>query len=684
MPPKLTPDQWARENRQYPASAGVPGPREPSLTPYVIPFERAVDSSGASRVVGVFGAQMGKTDSELDIVGHRLDQRPAPILWVAPTKEFLTEQFEPRLMGLLDEAPRLSGKVQRGKRMKKTRKIVAGVPIRLAHAGSSSALKSDPAALAIVDEYDEMLANIKGQGDPLGLVEARGDTYADFVTVVTSTPSQGHIETEIDPVSGLEFWKVADPEAVQSPIWSLFQSGTRYHWAWPCPHCGDYFVPRFSCLHWPKHATPAQARRDAYLVCPHCGCTINEDENVTVVQSNMSAKRWMNDRGRYIAPGQTINRDGEVEGAPPDSTTLSFWVSGLASPFRTWGQRAERYLSALASGDDNEIQTAMNAGFGECYTLGGLGETPEWQEVMTKRLPYRIGDLPREVIRITAGVDVQKRSLIYTVRGFGARGSSWLLDFGQIYGPTSDRNVWDELETYLLTPIHGRMIDCVFIDSGFRPNKTGAGDEHRVYEFALRYPRWVFATKGKDTQTTPLRPSKVEVAHTGKRHKSSLTLIHLDTDYFKSLVHSRVRLEIGRPGSFHLPMGLVEPDGSIFGGVTEDYARQIVSEGRTINPANGKAQWIRRHKDNHFLDCESMAAAAAYMLRVHTIPEGTVRVGEGADLVTIEPVQPAPVAPPAAREEVNQAPPQQPQPLPAQPRRDDWMRPEGGRRKSIW
>ncbi len=92
-------------------------------------------------------------------------------------------------------------------------------------------------------------------------------------------------------------------------------------------------------------------------------------------------------------------------------------------------------------------------------------------------------------------------------------------------------------------------------------------------------------------------------------------------------------------------MGLVEPDGAIFGGVTEDYARQIVSEGRKINPANGKAQWIPRHKDNHFLDCESMAAAAAYMLRVHTIPEGTVRVGEGADLVTIEPVQPAPVVP---------------------------------------
>lgn len=629
----------------------------------MIPIARAIADVGAGRVVAALAAQMGKTDLELDVVGHRLDQRPAPILWVGPTKDFLTDQFEPRLMGLLDEAPRLAAKVQRGKRMKKTRKIVAGVPVRLAHAGSSSALKSDPAALAIVDEYDEMLANIKGQGDPLGLVEARGDTYADFVTVVTSTPSRGHVETEIDPVSGLEFWKVVEPEAVQSPIWSLFQTGTRYHWAWPCQQCGDYFIPRYTCLNWAKNATPAQARRATHLVCPHCGYP-HEDEK---------HKKAMNDRGRFIAPGQAIDREGNVTGAPPDSSTISFWVSGLASPFRTWGQRAERYLSALASGDDNEIQTAMNAGFGECYTLGGLGETPEWQEVMSKRLPYRVGDLPSEVFRIVCSVDVQKRSLVYVIRGFGSRGSSWLLDFGQIWGPTSENEVWDELESLIHTPIRGRTIDVIFVDSGFRPNKANAGDEHRVYEFARRFPRWVFATKGHDTQSTPLRPSKVEITHGGKRLKSSLTLMHLDSDYFKSLVHSRVRLEIGRPGSLHLPGGASE-GGMVVGGITEDYARQIVSEGRVINALNGKPQWVRRFKDNHFLDCEAMAAAAGYLLRVHSIPEGAQRSGDVVDLVQVEPP-----APRSTQPEEPEPPARPVQPPPPSRRGPGWLDGSGSR-----
>src|SRR5205807_1151169 len=115
------------------------------------------------------------------------------------------------------------------KRQKKTLKRVAGVRVRLAHAGSSTALKSDPAAVALVDEYDELLKDVKRQGDPLGLVEARAATFADFVTGVTSTPSRGTIDVKRDERSGLEFWKPAPAEDLESPIWKLWQEGTMHH-----------------------------------------------------------------------------------------------------------------------------------------------------------------------------------------------------------------------------------------------------------------------------------------------------------------------------------------------------------------------------------------------------------------------------------------------------------------------
>lgn len=78
----------------------------------------------------------------------------AALLGLGP--ERVSDQFEPRLMELLDQAEMLARKMARGRTMKKTLKRVAGVRVRLAHAGSSAALKSDPAALAFVDEYDEM------------------------------------------------------------------------------------------------------------------------------------------------------------------------------------------------------------------------------------------------------------------------------------------------------------------------------------------------------------------------------------------------------------------------------------------------------------------------------------------------------------------------------------------------
>jgi len=570
----------------------------------MIPWSAAVHRGGYRRVVAVTSAQSGKTDSMLDIIGARLDQRPAPILYVGPTKEFLTDQFEPRLMALLDEADTLANKVVRGRRMKKTLKHVAGVRLRLAHAGSSTALKSDPAALALIDEYDEMMANVKGQGDVLGLVEARGETYADFVTAITSTPARGLVEIEPDDTSGLEFWARSAPDDLESPIWKLWQEGTRHHWAWPCRHCQEFFIPRFKQLRWPERATPAQAKQAATLECPRCGGQHSEADKV-----------WMNARGAMLAPGQTITLKEDaphVTGAPAESSTLSMWTSGLCSPFVTWGQRAETYLTALQSGDHDRIQTAMNAGFGECYAMTASGDVPDWQEIMERRQPYRPGDVPSGGLRLVMGVDVQKFSLVYVIRAFGARGTSWLIDNGQLYGPTEDDDVWSALADLMLTPVGGMQIEKVFVDSGFRPDKPELGNEHKVYEFCRRYSWLCAPTKGKDVQSPPYRVSKIEVKPDGKKALYSIDLVTLSTDFFKSLVMSRIRTPADQPGAFH-----------VHEAVSEDYCKQLTSEARVV--VEGKPVWVKRSRNNHFLDCEALCAAIGYTLNVQRIPEGIER-----------------------------------------------------------
>lgn len=622
---KTTPDEWAAENREYPATSGHPGKRNPRLTPYVVAFGRAAFSNHYKRTVLVCGAQMGKTETELDLIGAKLDQRPAPILYAGPSKEFVTDQFEPRLMELFDQAPTLKRKLARGKRNKKTQKWVGGVKVRLAHAGSSTALKSDPFALALVDEYDEMLSNVRGQGDPLGLIEARGDTYADATIVVTSTPSQGTVEVQSDPESGLEFWKVADPNDVESPIWKLWQSGTRYHWAWPCPHCDEFFIPRFKHLSWPKHASPAEARRSARMVCPHCGTEIEDAQ-----------KEAMNARGVYVAPGQRIV-DGDVLGDPPDSSTASFWVSGLASPFVPFGERVERYLTAQGSGEKDKIQTAVNAGFGELYSLGG-GDAPVWSEVAAHRASYRRGEVPEDVVGLTMGVDVQKMRLIWTTRGWGPKQSSALIDFGEIWGRTEEDDVWQRLSELLDTRYDGLPIRRAYIDSGYRPNSPSLPSEHRVYAFCRQHSRVAVATKGYAKRSRPIEETTIDVTVAGGKAKYGLPLALLDTDFFKSWVHDKVRSPLvveGQmvPGAWRVPSD-----------VTEEYCRQVVAEARIRKPS-GALDWVRLSRENHFLDCEALAYAAAYSLGVARIGDEVRRPPKPAQEDPTIPKEPTPPKP---------------------------------------
>jgi phage terminase large subunit GpA-like protein len=581
----------------------------------MIPFMRAFEDARYNTVVFVCGGQMGKTDSVIDVILSRLDQRPVPIIYAGPDRNFVTDQFEPRFDDALNRSPSLSVKLARGKKNKKTRKIVSGVPVRLAWAGSANQLKSDPAGLAIVDERDGMAKNIKGEGDPVRLLEVRGDTHADFTLGVTSTPTEGTVEIERDADSGLAFWRVVDQDDIatlDSPIWKLWQRGTRYHWAWPCPHCEDYFIPRFDCLVIPKiditpkggketierDATAIEARRLAFLQCPNCGGVIEEKQ-----------KFEMNAHGVYVAPGQRIEPDGgRVIGDPPDGTTVSFWVSGLASPFVSFGERAGRYVEALNSGDQEEVQTVINGGFGELWAPAG-GDAPEWADVARLKLPYPSRDIPGGVLLLTAGIDVQKNRLVTVVRGWGVRQESWLIEQNEIWGETEHGDVWVDLAEMLARPFGDLLIRRAFIDSGFRPGKKDEVPEHRVYEFCRRHARVVYAVKGFDHRDQPLSVKRIDVTPKGKAAKYGLDLVRLDSDFFKSWVHERVRWPDDQPGGWHLPSD-----------TTEAYCRQIVSEGRVKKPSGGYT-WIQRSRDNHFLDCEAMAYAAAYMLGVQRIAD---------------------------------------------------------------
>jgi phage terminase large subunit GpA-like protein len=319
----------------------------------------------------------------------------------------------------------------------------------------------------------------------------------------------------------------------------------------------------------------------------------------------------MNARGRYVAPGQTVDKDGNVEGNPPESKSASFWVSGLASPFVSFGERIAVLVEAQQSGDDAMVQQAVNAGFGELYSPGG-GEVPEWMEIKEKsqRATYKRGEVPADVIHLILTADIQRHSIYWVLRGWGARATSWLVNHGNLHGDTSEEDVWDALADLLVNPVEGVPIRMGFVDSGFRPGKVETLPLNRIYEFCRRFMRRMRPTKGSSApMRVPLMISKIEVQRKdGRAFKYGLDLVRLDTDHWKSWVHERLKWPDDKVGAWYVPRG-----------IEDDYCHQIVSEARLKQPT-GKVEWVQRSRANHYLDCEAMQAAAGYLLNVQRIP----------------------------------------------------------------
>jgi len=294
--------------------------------------------------------------------------------------------------------------------------------------------------------------------------------------------------------------------------------------------------------------------------------------------------------GKYIP--HAMGPDGEFVPMEDraDLTVRSFWVSGIASPFRTIGRAAEEVARAFRSMNPDEVQAATNTVGGEPY--GMTGDSPTQSVVKDKRQPY---SEPAGVRFVTIGADVQKESIYYVARGWGVNAESWLLDYGQVFGNTEYDDVWIALASIIARPQCGYVPRLSLVDSGFRAAE--------VYNFARRTPN-VSPSKGRDTMDRPHYDSLVDESPRGKAMRSGVRLWHVNSDYYKQWVYARIRWPHGQPGDWHIPDT-----------VSDDYCAQVVNEVRGV--IKGKVVWqTTGNKRNHFLDCEVNATCAAHICNV--------------------------------------------------------------------
>lgn len=537
--------------------------------PYLLaPYEAATDPR-TSTLVLVCGAQMGKTEFLLNLLAWNGHDRGRPALYIGPTEKNVRSVSNDRVRKLFRSTPALDALVAKGQADKVTEKWIRGARLGFAWASSATELATHPCAVVVVDERDRMASDVNSEGDPVILARARTKNYRNSICVVASTPTLTHA----------------------SPVWTLWEEGTMGMWSWRCADCGAVYVPRLELLTYDAERSLAEIEATACIACPACGVLIN------------AAPAQLNQTGVYQyfsepGPEDPMKPTGPAL-EPRPSSTASFWISGLCSPWITFGEVARELEAAKRSGEPTKVQGVTNTWGGETFRMAG--DRPAWQEIEACQAPYDAGKVPLGCQVLVAGVDVQRDRLYLCVRGFGHQLESWLLEETVLHGETAFEEVWIRLGNYLSRVYGDLSIARMLIDSGYKPAQDYRVPEHIVYQFCRRYPALAFPSKGYQTLARPYNLSELK--------SERLYLVTFDTDHFKTSLYHRVRWPQDEPGAWH-----------VYRGISRDYCQQLVAE-EVVQHPTGKRVWQANRRANHFFDCEVLNLVAARTLALEALPE---------------------------------------------------------------
>jgi phage terminase large subunit GpA-like protein len=493
-PPKLTVSEWAdRERRLDSQSSAEPGKWHTARAEYQRGIMDACSDPSIQEIVVMAGAQLGKSEALLNIIGYYIDNDPAPILMIQPSLDMAQSFSKDRIAnGLLQSSPCLKGKVQspraRDSGNTTLHKIFPGGSISLVGANSPSGLASRPIRLVLFDEVDRYPTSAGSEGDPISLARKRSSTFWNRKIVMVSTPTNKDA----------------------SRIEEAFEKSDKRFYHIPCKHCGHKQRLVWANVRWVDD-NPDTA---AYM-CEECNVLWSESDR----------------RGSV--------KDGEWVVTEPDRKVAGFAISGLYSPWTPLSDGVREFLTVKKNPE--QLRVWINTYLGE--TWEDEGETVDELSLAERREDYN-GFIPEEVIFITCGVDVQDNRLELTVVGWGIDDESWVIEHQTLYGDPSTPQLWSALDSQIFKtyqtyddrtlPIRGTCID------------SGGHFTNSVYQYCKKNAgRRVFAIKGVGGEGRAIvsKPSKNNVA------KCPLFPIGVDTT--KDLLFARMRIAEMGAGYIH-------------------------------------------------------------------------------------------------------------------------------------
>lgn len=557
-PEELTVSEWAEKYRVLDDSSNLSGKWSNDVTPYLIGIMNALNDDYLREIYFCKGSQIGGTEVLINMLMYIIDKSPAPTMIVYPSDDLASDISREKLIPafrLVPQVKRLFLENQSKELKLKFKTMV----LHLRGAGSPSKLASKAIKYLFFDEIDKMGGASKKEASPYSLAMERIKTYkAQSKVYACSTPT---LSTNY--------------------IWKLHNEADEIrHYYVPCPHCGEMIELLWKQIKFDKNESGELSYYDraktAVYICQECGCIIANKDKPKMLR----AGEWRTVKKRGIGRAKKAG----------------FWLSSLYSIFLTWADIAEEFLK---SKDDPEtLQNFVNSWLAEPWEDTKLKTSKDLVMERQTTLPEMV--VPSWAKLLTGGVDVQEGSLYYTVRAWGNFMTSQNIAHGQVI---SFQDIEQVMNLEWSREDGGKMVvNLALIDSGFQPDDT--------YEFCITNSEWAMPCKGSSNpMQTHYRISQINKPGT---KIDGIRLVLTDGGKYKDTIAARMRRENGN-GSW-----------MVYQDCDEDYAEQVTSEHKiSIRKGNGKTvqSWVKKksHGDNHFLDCEVYAMAAADILGVRSL-----------------------------------------------------------------
>lgn len=340
----------------------------------------------------------------------------------------------------------------------------------------------------------------------------------------------------------------------------------------PCPHCGEYIVFRWKQIKIPDGGSEKDRVKGSIYCCQECGCQITDTEKINMLR-----------KGEWRA----VKKRGSGK-----ARKVSFWLNALYSRFLTWSDIVQEFLDS--KDDPEKLQNFINSWLAEPWEDTKLKTSAELVMDRQTDLPEFVA--PEWTRIITGGVDVQENCLYWTIRAWGKNITSQNIAHGQAYSFREIERIMN-LE-YPTESGEKKIVNLALIDSGYEADN--------VYDFCANNAEWALPVKG--ASNTMQAHYKISTVNKSTSKAKGMNLVIVDGGKYKDMIAGRMRRENGE-GSW-----------MVYQGCDMEYAEQVTSEHK-ISVRNGKKvslAWVKKttHADNHYLDTEVYAFAAADTLGI--------------------------------------------------------------------